>query len=960
MLVNLRKVLVLDGNENLKSQTLESLKVGQIIKVLQEEQIPADLVLLKSSEADGLCYLETSAIDGESHLKLRQAHRKTTEQLENNLNSGGALITCDPPNNQIYSFHGSLQLDRSDVLPLDCNQFLPRGSILVNTDWIIGVIVYTGIETKIMKNVKGTVRRKITKMDKLNDIQTAQIVVFLSLLVFILFMGHIYFNQYIIPKHPYLNNKTSKDLTTFIWSYFADIVTFLLLLNNLVPISLSVTLEIVRAFLAHLITNDLDIYDAELQIPSKAQSSNVLDELGRIDYIMTDKTGTLTCNQMELKNLFIYGQIYENCLDSTSFLANLLKKQPESSSSSSSSPAQTAVNQFIEMMALCHTVMIDKRNGRFQASSPDELALVKSAQQLGCSFISRTSEKITLQLGANQEKSFTLKAVIEFTSERKKMSVILQDDQSGKFLLISKGAENSIFPLCKESETVERAAKAVDDFAIEGLRTLCFAYREISSNEFSLWYPKWTTAINTIGPKRQELLDSAAQAIENGLELIGVSGIEDRLQSGVPEAISTLTKANIKIWILTGDKAETATNTAYLCGLLKPNHTLLKLLTSDDLHNLNNLNNPLSRQVLLISGPVFASILADPKLKAAFIPIALNSRALIACRLSPLQKSEITRFVQIDLKKTTLAIGDGGNDVGMIQEADVGIGINGLEGTQAARSADFSIAKFRFIVKLLLVHGSWSFHRISRVILYTMYKNFIIVLCQFWFASFNSFSGQSAFGSISLLLYNSLFSVAPPIIIGLTDQYVTAPELTKHPQLYQFGQKGKFYDRKAFWECIVNAIMQSLTVSICFYFLIHVDPVDIHQKPSNLFHSGDIFYFIILITISLKVLLFTNYFTQLMSFALLSAIIACFLILWIKSFGSICSSALFFTASILIPIVTLLRDFLWKFYCRQFKPRPYHIVQEMRAVERRSESKRAKMSKTFSFENETSPLNKKK
>ena len=171
------------------------------------------------------------------------------------------------------------------------------------------------------------------------------------------------------------------------------------------------------------------------------------------------------------------------------------------------------------------------------------------------------------------------------------------------------------------------------------------------------------------------------------------------------------------------------------------------------------------------------------------MPVAELARALISCRLSPLQKTEITHFVQNDLKKTTLAVGDGGNDVGMIQAADVGVGINGLEGTQAARSSDFSIAKFRFLVKLLLVHGAWSFHRISRVILYMMYKNFVIVLAQFFFALLIHFRRNRRLIRRFWCFYNAFFSAVPPALIGISDQYVTAPELIKHPQLYQFGQK---------------------------------------------------------------------------------------------------------------------------------------------------------------------------
>lgn len=777
-LVNLRKVLVVDDfKEGIKTDSvvLQSLQVGQIVRVLRDELIPADLVLLKSSETDGFCYIETSAIDGESNLKLRQAIVQT-HLMEN---WKDASITCDQPNNEIYNFQGSLKLPDSQDFPLDSNQFLPRGTFLVNTDWVIGVIVYTGTETKIMQNVKGNSRRKVTKMDKLNDLQNAQIVAVLIILVACLYLGHIYFHQTYLKDHFYLGTSVySKVTNELLWEYFSNFIAFLILLNNLVPISLSVTLEIVRAILAHLINKDLDMYDDETQIPSRTHSSNVLDELGRIEYIMTDKTGTLTRNQMKLKSLLVQDHVYEDCLD---LISPLMTKS-----------LNYDTHHLIQMMALCHTVMIDKRNGTFQASSPDELALLKAAKQLGTRFVSRTSDKIELILeddtdddDVEYKKSFSIKAVIGFTSDRKRMSVFLQDDQTGKYFLVSKGAESTIFPLC--SNSIERADVAVKEFSLQGLRTLCFAYRELEAHEASDWISQWNEAMSTFGPDRQIALDAASSKIESNLTLIGVSGIEDRLQVGVPQTISTLLRANIKIWILTGDRAETATNTAYLCGLIKPHHSIVNVNQIEDL----NEEMP-SEFVLTISGEVFASILASPPIKTHFANLVQHARALIAYRLSPLQKSEITQFVQVYLKKTTLAIGDGGNDVGMIQAADVGVGITGLEGTQAARSSDFSLPNFRFLAKLLLVHGAWSFHRISRVILYMMYKNFLLVLVQFWYAWLNSFSAQTAISGSLLMLYNSLFSAVSPVIIGLTDQYVTAPELLKHPQLYQFGQKGKF------------------------------------------------------------------------------------------------------------------------------------------------------------------------
>lgn len=475
-LVNKRKVLVIaksDLEGQVDSINLESLQVGQIVRILRDEMIPADLVLLKSSEPDGLCYLETAAIDGENNLKLRQAR---SEVCGFNVNQwADASITCDTPNSEIYSFQGSFKVPGLPKhLSLDTIQFLPRGSLLVNTEWILGAVVYTGTETKIMRNVKDSSRRKVTKMDRLNDAQNAQIVAILFGLVAILLSGHVYYNRNVLPEHWYLNFQDPPiGSFQFFWSYFANLVTSILLFNNLVPVSLSVTLEIVRTFLAKLINSDLDMYDEELQIPSKAQSSNVLDELGRIEYILTDKTGTLTCNKMNLKALMIAGQVYKNCLNSDSSLFRAVENSE-------------AVQNFLQLISLCHTVMIDKRNGSFQASSPDELALLNGAKELGTTFLSRTSEFVELKIFDDTRKTFQVKATIEFTSERKRMSVVLFDPEGGKYLIVTKGADSAILPLCSD-DSIGAAEQCVQDFSFEGLRTLCFAYRELDGDQFDTW-----------------------------------------------------------------------------------------------------------------------------------------------------------------------------------------------------------------------------------------------------------------------------------------------------------------------------------------------------------------------------------------------------------------------------------------------------------------------------------------
>ena len=394
------------------------------------------------------------------------------------------------------------------------------------------------------------------------------------------------------------------------------------------------------------------------------------------------------------------------------------------------------------------------------------------------------------------------------------------------YYLFCKGADSIIFDrLTKNTAaaaTHKKSLEALEEFAGAGLRTLCFAYRKLDKDFALEWLDKWNSALNTVS-NRQSAIDSVAHLIETDLHFIGATGVEDRLQDGVPETIETLIKANIKIWMLTGDRSETAISTAFLSNLLETSTVQLHLLNSDHQVILKSLENFLivistspkeSKFALVINGPVIEIILSDQFLKSPdlsnFKRIVKKCRTLLCCRLSPLQKSQITRFVREHLNLVTLAIGDGGNDVSMIQAANVGVGISGKEGLQASRSADFSIAQFKFLVKLILVHVSWSLHRLSRVVLYSIHKNFVLFFTQFWFSYYNSFSAASLYESWMVVNWNLTFTSWPPTIIGLTDQYVFASELVENPQLYEYGQRNNFVSLKY--------MIISILISIFLYF----------------------------------------------------------------------------------------------------------------------------------------------
>jgi phospholipid-translocating ATPase len=306
-----------------------------------------------------------------------------------------------------------------------------------------------------------------------------------------------------------------------------------------------------------------------------------------------------------------------------------------------------------------------------------------------------------------------------------------------------------------EVQTFERCFQHIDDFASEGLRTLLYGYRQISEEEYREWREIYATASTSI-EGRQEKMEAAGEMLESNLELLGCTAIEDKLQKGVPEAIDRLRRAGIRIWMLTGDKKETAINVGYSCRLVKDYSTIftvdheagrLRESMTDVTRKVFGKNNQIAHSVLIVDGQSLTIIAADPELNAMFTDIAVSIDSVICCRASPSQKASLVKTIRTKVKKSvTLAIGDGANDVAMLLEANVGIGIAGKEGMQAARTSDYSIAQFRFLVKLLLVHGRWNYVRICKYTLGTFWKEMLFYLVQAMYQRWNGYTGTSLYG----------------------------------------------------------------------------------------------------------------------------------------------------------------------------------------------------------------------
>ncbi|EAX08374.1 ATPase, aminophospholipid transporter-like, Class I, type 8A, member 2, isoform CRA_c [Homo sapiens] len=847
-------------------------------------------------------------------------------------------------------------------------------SYLRNTQWVFGIVVYTGHDTKLMQNsTKAPLKR--SNVEKVTNVQILVLFGILLVMALVSSAGALYWNRSHGEKNWYIKKM---DTTSDNFGY--NLLTFIILYNNLIPISLLVTLEVVKYTQALFINWDTDMYYIGNDTPAMARTSNLNEELGQVKYLFSDKTGTLTCNIMNFKKCSIAGVTYGTWVKQKHREAEAEGQVEARGEVQACGEAEArgqmeacgqgrgswggrvcgapCIQEFLTLLAVCHTVVPEKDGDNiiYQASSPDEAALVKGAKKLGFVFTARTPFSVIIE-AMGQEQTFGILNVLEFSSDRKRMSVIVRTP-SGRLRLYCKGADNVIFErLSKDSKYMEETLCHLEYFATEGLRTLCVAYADLSENEYEEWLKVYQEA-STILKDRAQRLEECYEIIEKNLLLLGATAIEDRLQAGVPETIATLLKAEIKIWVLTGDKQETAINIGYSCRLVSQNMALI-LLKEDSLdatraaitQHCTDLGNLLGKEndvALIIDGHTLKYALSF-EVRRSFLDLALSCKAVICCRVSPLQKSEIVDVVKKRVKAITLAIGDGANDVGMIQTAHVGVGISGNEGMQATNNSDYAIAQFSYLEKLLLVHGAWSYNRVTKCILYCFYKNVVLYIIELWFAFVNGFSGQILFERWCIGLYNVIFTALPPFTLGIFERSCTQESMLRFPQLYKITQNGEGFNTKVFWGHCINALVHSL---ILFWFpmkALEHDTVLTSGHATDYLFVGNIVYTYVVVTVCLKAGLETTAWTKFSHLAVWGSMLT-----WLVFFGiystiwptipiapdmrgqatMVLSSAHFWLGLFLVPTACLIEDVAWRAAKHTCKKTLLEEVQELETKSR--------------------------
>lgn len=894
---NKTPVEMVRGSNAIQTQA-RNITAGDIVYVERGHPIPADLLVLSSSYTDGAFFVETSQLDGETNLKRKSAVGATkdivAEFSENpdkaplkrkfsmrqtmpaqKLSGAGdfdkfqVVLETEMPNNRLNQFNGLLYLlnNTNESKPsvkriaVGTQSLALRGAELRNTDYIFGLCVYAGTDTKIIRNLSRG-KLKYGSLDaKLNRLLLLMFFLNALILVVSVLLGYQWANQFIGPsKSWYLWDGRSAQETAGL-----QFMTYYILYTYMIPISLFITMELVRLYQGMVISRDQNLKlptCVEGSEPTAIQVRNTTlnEELGMIEYIFSDKTGTLTKNVMTLAYWYVSGVgEFSELRSDNSEPGNLRRYLLGQSSSGTDQKAEAEmqptenqkdnVNLLLRFVSLCHSAIptTDPDTGEilYESESPDETAFLNNMKSNGIEVKSREREMIELDINSEISK-YEILEVFEFNSDRKRMSVLVRLPQFGdKVVLLCKGADSVIFERMKSDQAPvkEELNSKIDEFSRIGLRTLVFAYRVLDEKVYEKFKDEYEHASASL-KNRDEKMNEVASSLETDLELLGCSAIEDKLQDQVPETIDYLLQCGIRMWVLTGDKTETAINIAFSCKLFQSGMNVLRIEATEKqkvgdrigeilqimresqnakdllskehgfkMRRRNNFSASSSAPIgLVITGEALTHALES--FSEEFLVMSTMCHSVVCCRVSPRQKALVVKLVKKRLKKVTLSIGDGANDVPMIQSANIGIGIIGLEGAQAVRASDYAISQFQCLKRLLIVHGRYSFYRVSKMIYYSLYKNLAFIMVCFWFGIDSSWSGLQIYQQTFLAMYNVFFNSLPPAAIGGFEKDVTIKTIEKYPKLYTSLRKEGFFN----WNWLFQYLFLPFWHSAAVYF----------------------------------------------------------------------------------------------------------------------------------------------
>lgn len=1040
----------------------KNIQVRQVVILKNDEVVPADMVLLASSGQDKRCYVDTSGILGETNLDIKRPVKDTQRLLEaTSLDDAAALLKrivgqlqfTDPDPN-FEKFTGNIKLKGfPKASKLDISNLLLRGSRLKATPWVFGLVVYTGKETKTQLNAKLSKKKKISKIESSVNRWVVYILGFLLAMVIFSMLASIYLEE------------SKFDFEEI--SGLGQFIVFILLYNNIIPISLFVTMDIIKLLQIHYIHI---ISDKKI----KFKTGEVNEDMGQVEYILADKTGTITNNSHSLKVCCINGTVYSRC--ETDDLDNIESLASESSEDRPlfntkigldygttdldkvsfkddfSAPSENLTfsqlkfclrNEnidtvyFVKCMALCNTVLrVESTSEIYLASNMEEKALVLAAHEFGYELIARNSNSCILNEGGSHVK-YDILASTDSSSKSGRSRVLLRNKL--ETVLFVKGNPDAMSSLIIESEEETFVNDQLDNIVNLGLRANLLSYRILTDEEAELLTIRIENArSNNVNPdlKIEQLLEE----YEKHVQFLGVAGIEDTVPQENKDTIRALLQAGIKIWILSGDKETNIISAGLDSGIISPDIPVISLNNisssvscakilykyilnniyhdtnleiirynsilqgSSDLKNndikrlsmrsmarddremsrisehLPQLTNSVSTVKLekIYSHPIFKDIektttqhfnldrpfkpetinfalsldretlqtaLCDETCRKMLVCLLITARTVCFNNILPLQKAQIVKLLKENVKShpTVLAIGDSNCDIAMIQEANIGVGIRGKDGTQVCNSAEVELENFSQLKDLLLVHGYRNYSRLSRSVLLFLHKNLILTILTFVYIFVSDFSGTSIFNSSLLVAYNIFFTTLPIIVLGVSDEDLTYDQILAHPYIYNIGITNQHFNYRKLLEYILHALMKSffLGLLVC---PIYTQILSEDGQVENLEIIGTVLYVSMVLSVLLHIAVETYSYSFIYILSQFTSIVLLIVYLIFSTYAYISHQGssidlygigiqlqkcpIVFIVMLISPLSCLLYSYAWKAYETIFNPGLVELIRD--------------------------------
>lgn len=853
--VNNQLYPVWNGSEFVKTRSMD-LKEGNILELRAGNRIPADCLLLWTSEETHAVFIKTDQLDGETDWKLRNPVVVTQRIIEKGgpkaIARSSGYLKSEGPSDKMYDYKASWTDEAGGgVQPLGLQHTLWSSTVLCSAN-AVAMVVFVGKETRIRMNIKES-KLKTGRLDEELDWMTKWLFGFMFLISIVLYF-----------------------LAGGNGNIFVEVLKYTLLISSIIPISLRINLDFSKLVLASKINRDTEIN-------AVTRNSQIPEELGRVGFIFSDKTGTLTQNIMQFRRLtseymkiidkddaYIRNQIRNLLPGYLRDLPNLgklvvqsgaaqnearpvspspvrapdggpenplrpkkkliLPKNAKENASALTPKFQFAVRrtlfdrksirpiavirEILLALNLCHNVTPVMEEGvrNLQASSPDEIALVNAAEHFGLFLKARNDKTIELTWSdLKTDQTFSILNLFPFTSKRKRMGIVVHDDSTDKIVFYMKGADDIMQTRVQQSQRGFLKDNA-DDLARDGLRTLVYAYRIMTKEEYDGWLVEYTKAQREI-TSRDEMTEKAVEVLETNMEILMVTGVEDKLQEECDVTIKALKMAGIKFWMLTGDKIETVSCVAISAGLKGPKQ---EFFVFRDIAKPDELDERLKQFHLANEGRILVidSVSLDTAIhynEEFFFKEAARAEAVICCRLSPKQKSKVVKLTKKYTTDITLAIGDGGNDVSMIKKAHIGVGIVGKEGKQAALAADFSIDRFKDLKHLVLWHGRNAYKQGALMAQFVIHRGLIISFMQIYFLIIYGFVQVPIFNGYLMLGYTTVYTMLP-IFSLIFDEDIDRKNAFQFANLYKDLRRGNELTTKTMLGWIWRSMFQGYLI----------------------------------------------------------------------------------------------------------------------------------------------------